>query len=192
GRALQGGSMEEFDPMLQRAHPELVKLGTIRLLRETVEDAADEAQVPHVRHVRAGDAHPAPIDRGAGERAGRAHRPRGAAAGPRLSLLRALCDGASRSFACAQLGEATAGERLPAPPQLQALGLLGPAQLAWSWNWLPDYPEYGEEIAVFGDAGRLRLTMPAPYTPSARAKLEVERVDGYDRSVNPMTGQPAT
>lgn len=207
GRVLQVGYMKMYEPMLARARAELANLGTIRLVRVTVLHPADEPQFSHVRYVRGGDADPAVIDAASADEDRRLDQAVGAVAEPlrsmyadvlqgsachELSLLRALFDDASPSFAFAQLGEFTAGERLAAPPQLQALGRLGPAQLAWSWNWLPDYPEYGEEIAVFGDAGRLRLTMPAPYTLSARAKLEVERMDGDERSVNRMTGEPRT
>lgn len=207
GLVLQVGYMKMYEPMLERARTELSALGTIRLVRVTVTHPADEPQFSHVRYLRYDDADPAAIESALAEEDRRLGLAVGDVAEPfrsiyadvlqgsvchEFSLLRALLGDAPVTFASAQLGTATVGERLAAPPQLQALGRVGTTQLAVSWNWLPDYPEYGEQVAVFGDAGRLYLTMPAPYTLSARATLEVERMDGNERSANRLTGEPRT
>jgi predicted dehydrogenase len=68
------------------------------------------------------------------------------------------------------------------PPRILAVAPLpNGAQLQLSWNWVPDYPEYTEEVAVFGSAGRIHLAMPGPYLPAHRAYLRVQRLDGEER-----------
>ena len=53
------------------------------------------------------------------------------------------------------------------------------AQLQLSWNWVPDYPEYDEEVKAIGSAGRVTLTLPGPYLADHRSQLVVEEmVDG--------------
>jgi predicted dehydrogenase len=98
-----------------------------------------------------------------------------------FSLLRAVFGEARLRVAHAQVGKGGLDIVPPAPPQIQALGSIGDAQLAISWNWLPDYPEYTEELAIFGSAGRAYLNLPGPYIRDSRARLRVETADGVDR-----------
>jgi hypothetical protein len=57
---------------------------------------------------------------------------------------------------------------------------------------LPDYPEYAEEVAVFGSASRLQLQMPGPYLPAHRATLHVEALDGDERAEATYRGSHRT
>ncbi|PSK97789.1 putative dehydrogenase [Murinocardiopsis flavida] len=195
---LQVGYMKMYDPIVRRAREEIAAIGTPRLVRVTVLHPADDPQFGHVRLLRHNDVDPAALD--AARAAGLADLDAGIGdvAEPwrslysdvlhgsvvhELSVLRALFDEARPHFDHAQVGAGTVtpGAPLSEPPQLQALGRLGTAQLALSWNWLPDHPDYGEEIAVFGSAGSVRLDYPGPYLLDHRATLTVERADGAER-----------
>ncbi|NUR88093.1 MAG: Gfo/Idh/MocA family oxidoreductase, partial [Nonomuraea sp.] len=176
GLVLQVGYMKMYDPIMARARAELAGLGELRLVRVTVLHPDDDPQFAHARYLRYGDADLSKVD--PGHERFRAEQAVGGRGEPYLSLytdvlqgsvvhelsvLRALFGEQPLTVAHAQLGTYEPGEKLTEPPQLQALGTLGGMQLSLSWNWLPDYPEYGEEIAVFGSAGRLHLRMPGPY-----------------------------
>jgi predicted dehydrogenase len=68
------------------------------------------------------------------------------------------------------------------PASLHGVAGLGDGELLEvSWNYLPRYPDYAEEIAVFGQDGRIRLSMPGPYLPAHRAELSVQLSDGEIR-----------
>jgi len=74
-----------------------------------------------------------------------------------------------------------------------AIGQLpGGAQLQLSWNWVPDYPEYDEEVKVIGSAGRVTLTMPGPYLADHRAHLTVETSSGDTRHRDEITSGHTT
>lgn len=193
---LQVGYMKMYDPVVRRAREEIAAIGTPRLVRVTVLHPADDPQFGHVRLLRHDDVDPAALE--AARASGRADLDAGAGdlAEPwrslyrdvlhgsvihELSVLRALFDDEHPHFDHAQVGTATPGVPLVEPPQLQALGRLGGAQLSLSWNWLPDHPDYREEIAVFGSAGAIRLDYPGPYLLDHRAELTVERADGAER-----------
>jgi predicted dehydrogenase len=109
-----------------------------------------------------------------------------------LSVLRALFGEPPLRVAHVQAAGVVPGVRLAEPPQLQALGTLGDSQFSLSWNWLPDYPEYAEEIAVFGSAGRLYLRLPGPYLRDARAELTVETVRDGERATTVLRSEHRT
>ncbi|AYY14987.1 gfo/Idh/MocA family oxidoreductase [Actinobacteria bacterium YIM 96077] len=207
GLVLQVGYMKMYEPMLDRARVELARLGRIRLVRVTVLHPTQEQQTSHVRHLRYDDADPDAVAAAVEEERRRLDAAVGDLDEPfrsiysdvlqasvchEFSLLRGLLDDMPVAFSAAQVGTATVGEQLKEPPQVQALGTVGEAQLMLSWNWLSGHPEYGEELAVFGDSGSLYLHLPAPYTLNARAVLDVERMDGLERSTNRMRGEPRT
>lgn len=207
GLVLQVAYMKMYDPLVARARAELATIGTPRLIRVTVLHPADDPQFAHARYVRHGDADPAAIDQALAYESARLDEALGDLGEPfrsiyndvlqastvhELALLRALFGEPPLRFGYAQIGDLTLGEQLTEPPQIQALGTLGGTQLAMSWNWLPDYPEYGEEIAVFGSAGRLRLSMPGPYLRDHRAELLVEAGQGAERATTRLVSEHRT
>ncbi|MCG5213781.1 Gfo/Idh/MocA family protein [Streptosporangium sp. KLBMP 9127] len=207
GLVLQVGYMKMYDPIMARARAELANIGAPRLVRVTVLHPDDEPQFAHARQVRHGDADPAAIQAAVASERDRAAEALGDIGEPfmsiytdvlqgsvvhELSVLRALFGEQPLTIAHAQAGDLRAGVRLTEPPQLQALGTLGASQLSLSWNWLPDHPEYGEEIAVFGSAGRLYLRMPGPYLRDARAELTVETVQGGERATTRLLSEHRT
>lgn len=194
-RVLQVAYMKMYYPVLRRAREALASIGDVRLVRVTVLHPDDGPQYAHQRYVRHADADQATIQAALAYESDRVDEALGNLREPfrsiyrdvlqgstchELSLLRALFGEETIEFSAAQVGEATPGQRLATPPQLQALGRLGSAQLSLSWNWLPGYSEYAEEVAVFGSAGRIWLSMPGPYLRDHRATLVVERMDGAE------------
>lgn len=197
GTVLQVAYMKMYDPAVARARQELDALGELRVVRVTVLHPTDECQFEHVNVHRGADADGALIDRSVAYATERTREAIGDPASPaadlyegvllgsvvhELSLLRALGLGLPQHFDFVSVDPpltAPASE----PPRLLAVGTLpGGAQLHLSWNWVPDFPEYTEEIAVFGKGGRLHLLMPGPYLPAHRAHLRVQRVDDGLRS----------
>ncbi|MDR1428413.1 MAG: Gfo/Idh/MocA family oxidoreductase [Bifidobacteriaceae bacterium] len=197
GLILQVGYMKMYEPMVPHLVRALDQLGSIRLVRVTVLHPSDEAQFDHHRYLRYDDVDPA-VSRAAADReAATVAQSIGDVGEPlrslfanvlqgsvchEFSLLRAVFGQARLAIVHAQMGsDALQGQALSAPPQIQGLGKLGEAQFLLSWNWLPDYPEYGEELAVFGSAGRAYLRLPAPYVGDSRAHLRIETADGAQR-----------
>lgn len=186
---LQVGYMKLYDPVLPVAARELAELDTPRTVRVTVLHPADEPQVEHLRMGPPdGDVDGSVIEAANRYEAERTTDalgdvPEELAAYYRnvlngsviheLSVLRGLGLGLPRTFDAAKLWPwPVSGE----PPCLLADGELpGGARLVLNWNWLPDHPEYGEEIAVLARDGRLRLDMAAPYLVDVRSTLHVER-----------------
>ncbi|MBX3087423.1 MAG: Gfo/Idh/MocA family oxidoreductase [Cryobacterium sp.] len=197
GRVLQVGYMKMYDPIIERARAELENIGKVRLVRVTVLHPADDPQFSHQRYVRSKDADLSLVADSIKYEADMLTAALGDVGEPWKSLysdvlmgstvhetavLRALFGEQPYSIGHAQIGNFTPGERLSEPPQLQVLGTLGSCQLVLSWNWLPDYPEYFEEIAVFGSAGRLTLRFPGPYLADNRTQLHVENESDGERS----------
>ncbi|MFE3203363.1 Gfo/Idh/MocA family protein [Embleya sp. NPDC059237] len=198
GLVLQVGYMKMYDPITALAAAELNTLDTPRTVRVTVLHPADEPQVAHLRMPPpADDADGAVIAEAIRYEADRTLDALGEVPAElgryyrevlngsvihELSLLRALGFTLPTSFDTADLWPwPVEGE----PPCLLAsapLGIDGAARLVLNWNWLPDHPEYGEEVAVLARDGRLRLDMAAPYLVDVRSTLRVERAhDGASR-----------
>ncbi|MEU9335626.1 Gfo/Idh/MocA family oxidoreductase [Streptomyces sp. NPDC048290] len=191
GLVLQVGYMKMYDPLTEVAAAELAALDTPRTVRVTVLHPADEPQVEHLRMPRpADDADLSVIEKALAYEAERTadalgEVPAALAAYYRdvlngsviheLSVLRALGFTLPTAFDTAELWPwPVQGE----PPCLLATADLGDgARLVLNWNWLPDHPEYGEEIAVLARDGRLRLDMAAPYLVDVRSSLRVERAE---------------
>lgn len=191
GLVLQVGYMKMYDPLTEVAAAELAGLDTPRTVRVTVLHPADEPQVEHLRMTRpAQDADMSVVEEELAYEAERTVEALGEVPAPlagyyrdvlngsvihELSVLRALGFTLPTAFESAELWPWPAqGE----PPCLIATGDLGNgAKLVINWNWLPDHPEYGEEIAVLARNGRLRLDMAAPYLVDVRSSLRVERVE---------------
>ena len=189
---LQVGTMKAYDDVIGAARTALGSIGTLRVVRVTVLHPTDECQFEHVGLIPADDPDPGAVAAGRAYTDARNDEAMGdSALGVRLlysdvllgsvihelALLRALGLGlpASWDFVSVDppLGEARASE----PPRIMAVGQLpGGAQLQLSWNWVPDFPEYDEEVKVIGSAGRITLQMPGPYLADHRAELTVESV----------------
>jgi predicted dehydrogenase len=194
GKILQVAYMKMYDPVIDRARASLTGLGRVRVVRITVLHPSDECQVEHVRIQRFPVTDYGPVvsaDQYADKRTVEALGDAPASLTDlysnvllgsvvhELSLLRALgfAPPAVYRYAAAR---ALAPEE---PPCILAVAELGPGtELQLAWNWVPDYPEYTEEVAVFGSSGRMYLDMPGPYLPAARARLRVERADGDERA----------
>jgi predicted dehydrogenase len=198
GRVLQVGYMKMYDPIITRANRELEALGPLRVVRVTVLHPSDEAQFDHVTLWRFADADPdliASSDSYAATRTAEAiggDAPAGLAqlyndvllgsVIHEFSLLRALHVALPTTFDFVDSRPLAVDEVGTAPPCLVAVADLGHgAQLQLAWNWVPDYPEYTEEVDVFGPQGRLKLSMPGPYLPAHRARMRVEQLSGAER-----------
>lgn len=201
GRVLQVGYMKMYDPAVAEARAARASLGAERVVRVTVLHPSDECQYEHVRLLRFADADPALIaaaERYAANGLARAlgDAPAGLAGlytdvllgsvVHELSVLRALGFRLPAAFDYADArtaaGPLSPDEPAAEPPCLLAVADLGGGtQLQLAWNWVPDYPEYTEEVTIFGAAGRLHLLMPGPYLPAHRAALRVETADGEIR-----------
>jgi predicted dehydrogenase len=188
GVVLQVGYMKMYDPAVAIAAERREDLGDVRLTRVTVLHPADAPQVAHVRVRPHADGDPAVIDgaiaqeveatrRAIGEvPEGVSHLYRGQLNGSlihELSVLRALGVTLPTTFSHVELWPWPAEG---APPSLLAVApLAGEAQLVLSWNWLPELPEYREEVALFGRRGHLSLDMAPPYLLEERSTMRLER-----------------
>jgi predicted dehydrogenase len=188
GVVLQVGYMKMYDPAVAVAAERRGDLGDLGLARITVLHPADAPQVAHVRVRPHADGDPRAVDRAVAqeiEATRRAigdvhetvgHLYRGQLNGSlihELSVLRALGFSLPTTFSHVELWPWPAEG---SPPSLLAVAPLeGEAQLVLSWNWLPELPEYREEVALFGSRGRLHLDMAPPYLLEERSTLRIER-----------------
>lgn len=188
GRVLQVGYMKMYDEAVVAAAGRRAGIGELRLVRVTVLHPADAPQVAHVRMPPFADNDPTAVDqaharevadtrRAIGEVPdGTARLYRSVLAGSlihELSILRALGFELPTAFSQAEVWP---GPWSDAPPSLLATAQLDAgAQLVLSWNWLPEYPEYREEVALFGRRGRLCIEMAPPYLLEERSTMRLER-----------------
>ena len=198
GLVAQVGYMKMHDPIVGRARHEISRLGTLRVVRVTVLHPTDECQFEHVNLHPSVFPDSALIERGtrysaqqlvealADSAPGVAGLYENVLLGSvihELSLLRGLGIDLPDSFDFVSVDPLLSDPNPDGPPRIHAVAPLpNGAQLQLSWNWVPDYPEYTEEVAVFGSAGRLHLAMPGPYLPAHRAYLQVQTLDGDERS----------
>jgi len=198
GRVLQVAYMKAHDPVLQRARDELTRIGDLRVVRVTVLHPSHEVQFAHWNLHPPIDPHSELISRAVHYSTERAREALGdAPAGVsslytgillgsvvhELALVRALGLGDADSIDLVTVEPTLTSEPAAEPPRILAIGRLpNGVRLEISWNWLPDFPEYTEEVAVFGSAGRVFLSMPGPYLPAHRAQLRVQRMQGGERS----------
>ena len=192
GLVLQVGTMTAYDDVIVAARTALGSIGTLRVVRVTVLHPTDECQFEHVGLIPADDPDPGAVAAGRAYTEARNDEAMGdSALGVRLlysdvllgsvihelALLRALGLGLPASWDFVSVDPPLGEARAPEPPRIMAIGQLpGGAQLQLSWNWVPDFPEYDEEVKVIGSAGRITLQMPGPYLADHRAELTVESV----------------
>ncbi|MEI6230548.1 MAG: Gfo/Idh/MocA family oxidoreductase [Actinomycetes bacterium] len=197
GRVIQVGYMKMYDPIIERTRQELSELGTIRVVRITVLHPTDECQFEHVSLLPSVNPDPALLDRGVQYSADRLIEALGDSAPGikalyenvllgsvvhQMALLRALNFGLPEEFDFVSVDPLLGDPDPDGPPRILAVGKLpNGAQMQLCWNWVPDYPEYTEDVTVFASAGRLQLAMPGPYLPAHRAFLRVERLSGDER-----------
>lgn len=192
GLVLQVGTMKAYDDVIGAARTALGSIGTLRVVRVTVLHPTDECQFEHVGLIPADNPDPGAVAAGRAYTDARNDEAMGdSAQGVRLlysdvllgsvihelALLRALGLGLPESWDFVSVDPPLGEARAPEPPRIMAIGQLpGGAQLQLSWNWVPDFPEYDEEVKVIGSAGRITLQMPGPYLADHRAELTVESV----------------
>ena len=194
GRVLQVGYMKMYDPMLDQARRVLADLGELAVVRITVLHPTDECQFDHMAVHRALHVDRGLLDRSLAYSAARlqdalGRSPEGlkslyenvllGSVVHELSVLRGLGVGLPSGFDLVSVDPPVTLDAPPGPPRILAVGPLpSGGQLQLSWNWVPDYPEYTEEVAVFGSAGRLYLDFPGPYLADSRSRLRVQTADG--------------
>lgn len=194
GVVAQVGYMKMFDPLLDTAVSEYGELEDIRLVRVTVMHPADEPQVSHLRMAAAPrDADPAAIAEAVAYDEARAAE---ALPGADDALLRYYANVLNGSVIHEFSLMRAMGVRLPeewqvdavtpldgpAPATLLATGVADETAVVLSWNWLPDYPEYAEELAVLASNGRLEFHLAKPYLAEERSRLTSRRHRGELRA----------
>ncbi|MFV0374560.1 Gfo/Idh/MocA family protein [Microbacterium sp.] len=190
GLIAQVGYMKMFDPLTEVATGELAELHGIRLVRVTVAHPADDPQVAHLRLGEPpADADPAAIAQAVAADLDRAREALPGADDDvlryyanvlhgsvihELSLLRAL------GITLPLRWDAHAVTPLagPEPASLRASASHDGTEYLLSWNWLPEYPEYDEELAVLGSNGRLEYHLAKPYLLEERSRLISRRHEG--------------
>jgi len=190
GVVTQVGYMKMFDPLLATAVAELSEYRGVKLVRVTVAHPADE---PQVSHLRLGEV-PRDADMDTIGRAVAYDRDRAAEALPgandamlsyysnvlngsvihEFSLLRALGLELPQQWEARLLSPIDGKE----PPSLLAHAKVGDAAFVLNWNWVPEYPEYDEELAVLASNGRMEFHLAKPYLVEARSHLRSQRFDG--------------
>lgn len=191
GRVLQVGYMKMYDPAVLAAAERRTSIGRLGLLRITVLHPADAPQVAHVRVAPFDDVDLDVVAAATARECAASRRAIGDVPEPidalyrnlfngslihELSILRALGVALPTEFSHVELWPWPAQD---APPSLLASAPIEEAgRLVLSWNWLPDHPEYREEVALFGAEGRLRIDMAPPYLLEERSTVRLERVRG--------------
>ena len=203
GLVLQVGTMKAHDDIIEPTRGAIGRIGAVRVVRVTVLHPTDECQFEHVQLIPASSPEPHVVQAGRDYTEARNDEAVGdSALGVRLlysevllgsvihemALLRALGLGLPHSWDFVSVDPALSDKRASEPPRIMAIGQLpGGAQLQLSWNWVPDYPEYNEEVKVIGSAGRVTLSMPGPYLADHRAHLTVETASGGVRHRDAIT-----
>jgi predicted dehydrogenase len=193
GKILQIGYMKMYDPLAQRAAKEIALLKDIRLVRVTVSHPADAPQIAHLRlKPPLEDADIKEIERarqyemeqteiafpGAPEivRAFYKNIIQGSLI-HETSMLRGL------GFQLPTVWQAEVFPELSGttPSSILAVGKMKDIRFILSWNWLPEYPEYDEELKVLASNGRLEYHLAKPYVLEERSRLTVFKHDLHER-----------
>jgi len=199
GRVAQVGYMKMYDPLTDRARAEIAELSDLRLVRITVAHPDDYPQLAHLRlDAPPTDADPKVIGQANEYENARVNEalgnlPRGLAdyytnvlngsLVHEFSLLRALGLPAPTEWTADVFPSLNNG----APASLLATGAVGAVRYIISWNWLPEYPEYDEELSVLASNGRLSYHLAKPYLLEERSVLTVQRSNGLERRSSTYT-----
>lgn len=199
GKVLQIGYMKMYDPLAKRAAQEIATLKDIRLVRVTVSHPADAPQIAHLRlKPPVGDADPKEI-----QRANRYEMEQTEIALPgapeilrafykniihgslihETSMLRGL------GFDLPTTWRAEVFPKLSGstPSSILAVGQSKDTRFILSWNWLPEYPEYDEELKVLASNGRIEYHLAKPYVLEERSKLTVTKNISHERQETTYT-----
>lgn len=192
-RVAQVGYMKMYDPLAVVAASELSKLKGRRLVRVTVAHPADFPQTSHLRMRPAlPDADMIEIARAEAVEIEKSKQALPGATPELLEYYRNVLQGSvvhelsvlrslglplparwsARVFP--QLGGAE-------PSCLLAEGSVGDVLYILSWNWLPDFPEYDEEVKILAANGRFEYHLGKPYLLEERSHLRIDRHDGLRR-----------
>lgn len=192
---LQVGTMKAHDDLIAPTKAAIGRIGSLRVVRITVLHPTDECQFEHVNLLPAEEPDAEVVASGrAYTQARNDEAVGGSALGVRalfanvllgsvvheMALLRALGLGLPESWDFVTV-DPPLGDTIPTePPRILGIARLAQGvQLQLSWNWVPDFPEYDEEVKVIGSAGRVTLSLPGPYLAAHRSMLTVEEmVDG--------------
>jgi predicted dehydrogenase len=190
---VQVGYMKMYDPLTARAKAELSELEDITLVRVTVAHPDDLPQVGHLRMSPPNpDADASEIDSAVAHEEEQSRRALPGASDALLRYYRDVLNGSVvHEFSLLRgLGlelpvewSAEAFPTLdgPGPASLLATGAVGTARYVLSWNWLPEYPDYDEELKVLAANGRLEYHLAKPYLLEERSRLLVQRHAGSER-----------
>lgn len=193
GTVLQVGYMKMYDPLTERAISEIAELTDIRLVRVTVSHPRDTPQIQHLRitppvndvdmtEVARADAYA----RAQTDIALPGATPEFAAYFRNIihgsvihetSLLRGLGFELPTTWT-AEVFPVLEGNE---PSSLLAIGTANDTRFVISWNWLPDYPEYEEEVKILASNGRIEFRIAKPYVLEERSRLLVQRHVGQER-----------
>lgn len=202
GRVVQVGYMKTHEPMVEAARRRLLDLEDPRLIRVTVLHPDETPQQSHHNLLRFDD-----VTHGQLEPMLRYERAttrdaigdlpesfnrlyRNLALGSlvhQASLVRYILGRPLGSVA--RISAWPFGSEVPygAPPSLSLDAELGgDMRFRMDWLWVPGYPEYFEEVEIFGVSGSLRLRLPPPYVPGARARLWEMEADGTGRQIRDL------
>jgi predicted dehydrogenase len=193
GKILQIGYMKMYDPLAQRAAQEIALLKDIRLVRVTVSHPADAPQIAHLRLKPPLD----DADINEIERARQYEMEQTEIAFPgapeilrsfykniiqgslihETSMLRGL------GFELPTVWQAEVFPELSGttPSSILAVGKVKDTRFILSWNWLPEYPEYDEELKVLASNGRVEYHLAKPYVLEERSRLTVFKHDLHER-----------
>ena len=179
GVVLQVGYMKVHEPMVTEMAATLSTIGDLRHVRVTVFHPADESQVKHLCLHRGGSVPPGALDDALAYEAVEVRRAIGEVPGSiralytdvlhgsvvhQLALLRAVVGSVPTSWDSVSANPISASHDLPEPPCIQANAQLGDRMVATlSWNWVPGYPGYREEVEVIGSQGSMTLELSPPY-----------------------------
>ncbi len=205
GLALQVGYMKMYDPAVEEARRAIDQLSGVHLVRVTVLHPDERHQFAHLRRIPPAD----DVDEGALQAEIAHDRKRTTEALGNvpdwvatfyaevlngsviheLSLLRALGLPLPSRFEHVAAWPGGPPDPPPNPPCIDAFAVLSEeTRLSLNWNFLPDYANYSEELAVFAEGGRVFLDLAPPYLLDARSTLRVERSEGKLRRVTTSFG----
>lgn len=193
GKVLQIGYMKMYDPLAKRAANAIKELKDVRLVRVTVSHPDDAPQIAHLRmKPPAKDADLSMIQAAEdyeAEQTAIALPDASPAFGAyfrnvihgslvhEISLLRGLGLELPKQWS-AEIFPKLAGSD---PSSLHVYGAVGDTRFILDWIWLPEYPEYDEELKVLGSNGRVEYHLAKPYVLEERSRLIVQRHDGQER-----------
>lgn len=192
GVVVQVRYMKMYDPLTETAREQCAELRDTRLIQITVAHPADHPQVAHLRMMQAADdADQDVIDEAVAYESAQAARALPGASPELLSYYTNVLNGSvvhelslmrALELPLPTQWQASVYPSLAdSPPCLLAHARVGDAQLVLSWNWLPDHPEYHEELSVLASNGRLEYSLAKPYVLEARSHLRVQRHRGLQR-----------